>query len=87
MFRVPIIPAPFRMPQGPFLSQRFPGDAPASGGCGAGKGAGFDMVDHTQFFWNILATDGSSKLTGRCSAIGWVQGWSEAIGLGRHIAL
>lgn len=46
------------------------------------KGAGFEMVDHTQFFWNILATDVKFSPDGRMFVSDWVQGWA-AIGLGR----
>jgi quinoprotein glucose dehydrogenase len=46
------------------------------------KGAGYEMVDHTEFFWNILATDVKFSPDGRMFVSDWVQGWA-AIGLGR----
>ncbi|HZQ47523.1 MAG TPA: PVC-type heme-binding CxxCH protein, partial [Verrucomicrobiae bacterium] len=46
------------------------------------KGAGYEMVDHTQFFWNILATDVKFSPDGRMFVSDWVQGWT-AVGLGR----
>lgn len=46
------------------------------------KGAGYEMVDHTQFFWNILATDVKFSPDGQMFVSDWVQGWA-AIGLGR----
>ncbi|HEX3987911.1 MAG TPA: PVC-type heme-binding CxxCH protein [Verrucomicrobiae bacterium] len=45
-------------------------------------GAGYKMVDHSQFFWNILATDVKFSPDGRMFVSDWVQGW-DAVGLGR----
>jgi quinoprotein glucose dehydrogenase len=67
-----------------FLSD-FRGSAPNSGIHGFGVkevGAGFEMVDHTEFLWNILATDVKFSPDGRMFVADWVRGW-EAIGLGR----
>ena len=46
------------------------------------KGAGYEMADHTEFFWNILATDVKFSPDGRMFVADWVQGW-DAIGVGR----
>ncbi len=39
------------------------------------QGAGFEMVDHTKFFWGILATDAQFSPDGRLYVTDWVQGW------------
>ncbi len=67
-----------------FLSD-FRGSPSGSGVHGFGvkeKGAGYEMVDHTQFFWNILATDVKFSPDGRMFVSDWVQGWA-ANGQGR----
>ena len=42
------------------------------------KGAGFEMVDHTQFLWSILATDAEFSPDGRLYVTDWVQGWPQS---------
>ncbi|HTA31612.1 MAG TPA: PVC-type heme-binding CxxCH protein [Candidatus Cybelea sp.] len=67
-----------------FLSD-FRGSPSGSGVHGFGvkeKGAGYEMVAHTQFFWNILATDVKFSPDGRMFVSDWVQGWA-ANGQGR----
>ncbi len=67
-----------------FLSD-FRGSAANSGVHGFGvkeNGAGFEMVDHTEFLWNILATDVKFSPDGRMYVADWVRGW-DAVGLGR----
>jgi quinoprotein glucose dehydrogenase len=39
------------------------------------KGAGFEMVDHTNFFWRILATDVNFSPDGRLFVADWVAHW------------
>ncbi len=39
------------------------------------KGAGFEMVDHTEFFWHILATDVNFSPDGRMFVSDWVAHW------------
>ncbi|MDB6068720.1 MAG: hypothetical protein JWR26_4928 [Pedosphaera sp.] len=46
------------------------------------KGAGFEMVDHSHFFWNILSTDVEFGPDGQMYVADWVQGWPQS-GLGR----
>ncbi len=41
------------------------------------NGAGFDMVDHTEFFWGILATDAEFGPDGRMYVTDWVDGWAH----------
>lgn len=41
------------------------------------KGAGFEMVDHTRFFWHILATDVEFSPDGRMFVSDWIQGWDQ----------
>ena len=41
------------------------------------SGAGFEMVDHTEFFWGILATDVEFGPDGRMYACDWVDGWTQ----------
>ena len=41
------------------------------------NGAGFDMVDHTEFFWGILATDCEFGPDGRMYVTDWVDGWAH----------
>jgi quinoprotein glucose dehydrogenase len=68
-----------------FLLSDFRGSAANSGVHGFGVkevGAGFEMVDHTEFLWSILATDVKFSPDGRMFVADWVRGW-DAIGLGR----
>ncbi len=46
------------------------------------KGAGFDMIDHTLFFWHILATDTDFSPDGQLFVTDWVRGWPQSA-LGR----
>ena len=39
------------------------------------KGAGYEMVDHTNFFWRILATDVNFSPDGRLFVSDWVAHW------------
>ncbi len=39
------------------------------------KGAGFEMIDHTNFFWRILATDVNFSPDGRLFVADWVAHW------------
>ncbi|HZQ47917.1 MAG TPA: PVC-type heme-binding CxxCH protein, partial [Verrucomicrobiae bacterium] len=39
------------------------------------QGAGFEMVDHTNFFWRILATDVNFSPDGRLFVADWVAHW------------
>jgi quinoprotein glucose dehydrogenase len=58
----------------------FRGSGPNSGIHGFAvkpDGAGFDMVDHTEFFWGILATDAEFGPDGRMYACDWVDGWAH----------
>jgi quinoprotein glucose dehydrogenase len=63
-----------------------PGNSGVHGFAVSENGAGFSMVDHTQFFWHILATDVKFSPDGRMFVSDWVQGW-DAIGLGRMYRL
>src|SRR4051812_42984112 len=60
------------------------------GGSGSGihsfavkpKGAGFEMIDRTQFLWEILCTDADFGVDGGLYVSDWVAGW-EKTGKGR----
>ncbi|MBI3414095.1 MAG: HEAT repeat domain-containing protein, partial [Verrucomicrobia bacterium] len=42
----------------------------------AARGAGFTMIDHSQFAWNILATDADFGVDGGLYISDWVAGWN-----------
>lgn len=46
------------------------------------KGAGFELIDEAQPFWNILATDVDFGPDGAVYLLDWVDGW-EGLGKGR----
>ena len=48
----------------------------------APNGAGFSMTDHSQFAWNILATDADFGVEGGLYISDWVEGWNKT-GKGR----
>jgi quinoprotein glucose dehydrogenase len=71
--------------KGRFLLCDFRGQASNSGIRSfrmAPKGAGFEMVDAEQPFWNILATDADFGPDGALYVADWVHGW-EGLGKGR----
>ena len=46
------------------------------------KGAGFEMVDRSEFIWEVLATDGDFGYDGSFYVSDWVNGWNKT-GKGR----
>ena len=46
------------------------------------KGAGYEMVDESHFFWHILATSVDFSPDGRMFVSDWVRGWPQSA-LGR----